>query len=214
MSYDRVQFAIQAHLAEFSALRQELLEMLKWRERLVFLSLGISGTLFSFAFSAEQHADATAMSRRLALYLVPPLASAIGALWLVNTWRIRRIGVYIRDELRPKLNQLLSTHPSDEHALAFEVFSWEGSAERLMHKWARRLCEWIVLLSAFVLAGVVAQFLIIFEKGGSLKQRLTQLDSPTMFFFNCLVLAASLLLFLHHLGVGRSLRASSALMPS
>jgi hypothetical protein len=51
MTNDQIQLAVQVHLAEFSALRQEMVEMIKWRDQLVFLSLGISGTLISFALS-------------------------------------------------------------------------------------------------------------------------------------------------------------------
>jgi hypothetical protein len=88
MAADRPQLAIQVHLAEFSALRQEILEVLKWRDRLVFLSLGISGTLFSFAFSAGTVAVSDGPSRETALYLVAPLGAIIGGLWYVNTLRI------------------------------------------------------------------------------------------------------------------------------
>ncbi len=182
--------------------------MLKWRERLVFLSLGISGALFSFAFSAEQPNSAIA-SRRLALYLVTPLASAIGWLWLVNAQRIYRIGVYIRDVLRPKINVILASYLTGEPIAAFQAFDWEASTQRIMHKWSRRVLEWVVLLAAFVLTGLVAQLLIVGEQGGSLRQRLGHVERPVFFYVNWLALGVTLGLFINHLAVGRKHRASS-----
>jgi hypothetical protein len=212
MSYERIQSAIQVHLAEFSTLRQELLEVLKWRDQLVLLSLGISGALFSFAFSGE-HTATMSTFRRLALYLVAPLAAVIGSLWLVSAWRIARIGMYIRDQLAPKVNQLLVSS-GGEHGSAFDLLGWESSAERLEYKWPRRLCEWIGLLSAFVLPGVVAQFVIFSETAGSLGQRVRELDSPTMFCFNCALIGSSLALFLLHLYLGKIPRPSSTVLRS
>jgi len=127
----------------------------------VFLSLGMSGTLFSFAFSVDRPSVSSSISRYTALYLVPPLAAAIGGLWLVNAWRIHRISAYIRDILTPKVNELLAQAPIPGRASALEVFGWESSSQRVMQKWSRRVLEWAVLLSAFVFAGVVAQCVII-----------------------------------------------------
>ncbi|MGB7590299.1 MAG: hypothetical protein WCD04_04915 [Terriglobia bacterium] len=211
MPTDPVQLALQAHLAEFSALRQELLEMIKWRERLVFLSLGISGALFSFAFSAGSAAGGASLSREMALYLVPPLAAATGGLWLVNAWRIHRIGSYIRDVLAAKVNTLLSHAPSPGPAAAFEAFSWESSSQRIMHKWSRRLLEWVVLLSAFVFAGVVAQYIIISRQQGALIDRIRALESPDWFAANCAAVFISFLLFANHLLFGRKHRGSAGI---
>jgi hypothetical protein len=107
MPTDQIQLAVQAHLAEFSALRQELLDILKWRDGLIFVSLGTTGALFSFAFSTDSHSGCPVPSRQAALYLVAPLATIIGGLWLGNAWRTYRIGKYIRDVLSPKLNTLI-----------------------------------------------------------------------------------------------------------
>jgi hypothetical protein len=196
MTNEQIQLAVHVHLAEFSALRQEMLEMIKWRDQLVFLSLGISGTLISFAFS-EQDRVISLMSRRMALYLVSPLATTIGALWLVIAARIYRIGVYIGDVLAPALNELISTPSS------LEVFGWQSSSHRLMKKWHRRLLEWAVLLCAFVFAGVVAQYIILSNQSGPLVTRLRMIESRVWFAINCFLLAVSFLMFANHLLLGR-----------
>jgi hypothetical protein len=72
MGDDELQLAIQTHLAEYGALRQEMLEMIKWREQIVFLSLGISGALLSFSFSSDQNASNGLVSRHIALYRLAP----------------------------------------------------------------------------------------------------------------------------------------------
>jgi hypothetical protein len=204
MTIDQIQLAVQVHLAEFSALREEMLEMIKWRDQLVFLSLGISGTLISFAFSDQDKASSL-MSRRMALYLVAPLATTIGGFWLVIAARIYRIGVYIGDVLTPALNELIST------PAPLEVFGWQSSGQRLMKKWRRRLLEWFVLLCAFVLAGLVAQYIIVSNQTGPLWSRLRTVESPVWFLLNCFLLLLSFLMFGNHLLLGRKQAGSSAI---
>ena len=200
MEGDRASLAFQAHLAEFAALRQEMLELIKWRDRLVFLSFGISGALFSFALSGD-YDDVSMISPRLSLYLVSPLASAIGGLWMVNTLRIHRIGAYIRDVIARNINIILNAGVSLS-AQGCEVFTWEGSSQRLFHKWFRRFLESVVLLAAFVVAGAVAQVLIV---------RLKVHGGPpamvTLFRANWILLFLTFLMLLRHLVSGRSYKA-------
>ena len=207
MTDGSIQPALQTHLTEFSEVRQEINERLKGVDRLPFLSLGISWALISFALSGG---GAVALSdlRRLALYLVPSLATVTGAAWLFKTRKIGQLGVYIRDQLRPKVNQLVGSS-EESHASRFEVLEWESSDERLTHNWMTRLCEWIPLLSAFVFSGAVAQVLILLQKTGTLSQRFPQLESKTMFCVNCLLIAGSLFLFVLHLVIGRAPKPKS-----
>jgi len=208
-----MKLAFQAHLTEYTALRQELLEMIKWRDRLVFLSLSICGALMSFSFSSVSEAQPDVTPRRLALYLVAPLASAIGGLWFVNAWRIHRIGAYMRDVLAVRVNSLLTMETDLASQAAVEVFSWESSAQRLQHKWSRRLVEWLVLVVSFVVTGVVAQFLIVRDQHGDLWQRIWRIEMPTVFLVNCAMLAACGILLLRHLLMGINYRAESSIKP-
>jgi hypothetical protein len=63
------------------------------------------------------------------LYLVTPLAAVLGGLWQVNAMRTYRIGIYIRDALAPKLNDLLRNSTGAARVSSFEVLAWESSAE-------------------------------------------------------------------------------------
>lgn len=139
-----------------------------------------------------------------------PLASVTGWLWLVNARRIYRIGVYIRDVLRPRINMILASYAAGERAIAFQVFDWETSTQRVLHKWARRLLEWVALLAAFVLTGLAAQLLILREQAGPLGQRLSRVELPWFFYADWLVLAVTLALFIKHLAAARKRRSSAS----
>jgi hypothetical protein len=209
-----MKLVFQAHMAEYTALRQEMLEMIKWRDRLVFSSLGISGALISFSLSPSSSALPDATPRRLALYLVAPLSSVIGGLWFVNSWRIHRIGAYLRDVLAFRVNALLVSETDPPPPAVVEVFSWEVSTQRLRYKWPRRIVEWLTLVVSFVMTGFIAQFLILRIQPGSLWERLWQIEMPTLFLVNCAMLAGCGALLLHHLLIGRSYRSVSPIKPS
>lgn len=203
-----VQSAQQVHLAEFSARHHEIIDALKWHRQLPILCLGMSGALLSFGLSGEVGAPLLT-SRPLALYLVPLLATAMGAAWLDNMWRIGQIGIYNRDQLSPKVNQLLHLF-SESLAPCFDVLGWESSDERLTRPWMMRLCEWMLVLSAFVGCSVIAQALILLQEMGA-SQRFQQLANRTMFCFNSLLIVCSLLLFVVHLAIGRPPKSKSNL---
>jgi hypothetical protein len=199
------QLAVQIHLAEFSALRSEMLEIIKWREQLVFFSLGISGALFSFGLPSLSRQDVS--PSYLALYLIPPLGAAMEALWVANTLKINRIGKYIRDVLRKKLNDLLAGARTTEQRGALDVFAWEDSTERSLASLPRRLGYSVVLISAFVLAGAVAQVLVLAPQSGSIRQRFVAVHYPLLYSLNWAILLVTLATFLLYLTVPRSQHA-------
>lgn len=190
MAADPVQLAMQAHLAEFAALRQEMVGLIKRRDQLVFIALATSGALFSFAFSTS--GSDVDSSRRLSLYLVTPLSTAIGGLWLGNELRIRRIGAYLRNVTGRRVNALLATAGGDTWQGA-DVLSWESSSERTMFRWSRRVFDGFVTIVAFVGAGVLAQAAILLNSRGRLGQRILDLEFPVVFIINWLVLGAAVL---------------------
>jgi hypothetical protein len=188
-----IQLTVQAHLAEFAALRQEVLELIKWGDQLVFISLATSGALFSFAFSATG-AGVVPPSRRLALYLIPALSTAIGGLWISNGLRIARISAYLRDVLAPRVNASLATvspNTGDSPAID-EVLTWESSHQRDMHRWSRRLFEGFAVVMSFFFTGVLAQVLILQDSSGSILDRIRQVESPTAFGINSVILFSCL----------------------
>ncbi|HJQ34937.1 MAG TPA: hypothetical protein VJ866_22500 [Pyrinomonadaceae bacterium] len=207
------ELAIQAHLEEFSALRAELLELIKWRENLIFFSLAISGALFSFAFSSQSSNSAESLSPKLALYLVSPLASVIGGLWMTNTWRIRRIGLYIRDVTTPRLNAALESFDSKVHmGGVIKVFEWQASSHRIFYQWPRLLFEWMVLVTTFVLSGVTAQLILLRNTQGSIIQRIAQLDFPMFYVIDWALVVLIFLVLSDRILEGRRQRAASVIV--
>jgi len=187
------ELAVQVHLAEFSALRDEQLELIKWRETLIFYSLAISGALFSFAFSSSVN-NPEALSPRLALYLVAPLASVIGGLWMSSTWRIRRIGLYVRDIIAPGLNSILrSLDSGDQQSTVAGVFDWQSSSHRNFREWPRFLFEWMVLSTSFVLSGATAQLILLRGTTGNPYERVTQIDFPWFYVMNWVLILVTFL---------------------
>jgi len=185
--------------------------MIKWRDQLVFVSLSIAGALFSFAFSSNAPQNST-VSRQLALYLIAPVCSATGGIWLVNAWRINRIGSYIRDVIRPRVNALLAPISLADIAARYEVLGWEVSSERVARKWSRRFLEWIILLTSFVFTGAAGQLLILsLAKGSTIRQRLASLEMPHLFVTNSLMLLGCLGFFVGHLLYGRKHTSQSAI---
>jgi hypothetical protein len=210
LASDRLQFAFQAHLAEYSALRQELLELVKWRDRLVFLSLGVSGALFSFALTAEDPPSFSIFSRRMALYLIAPLAAEVGGLYIVIQRRIYRIGTYFREVLVPKVDVLLANPEMPSDGAVFQAFRWEFPSHREPLTRKRRLIEWFVLISAFSLSGVMGQFLILFFQPNVFVRPGRSMVS-NLWWANWAFVLASILLFFKNLLDGREPKPSSTI---
>lgn len=179
-----------------------MLELVKWRDRLVFLSLGLSGALFSFALTAAP-LDGSVLSRRVALYLIAPLAAEMGGLYLVIERRIYRIGTYFRDRLAPKVKGLLAG-PEEPPTI---VFSWEFPDQRESLTRLRRWLESIVLISAFSVSGAVAQLVIFIDRhAGRLTWSGVRAETPVLVGF--LFALASFILFVRRHMFGRDKRTS------
>jgi len=198
------QMELQVHLAEFSALRDEILALIKWRDGLVFVSLAISGALFSFVFSSSTTNNAGISASASALYLIAPLSSLVGGLWMVNTWRIYRIGNYIRDVLATRINNLLNTTAGFSQTTSkIEVFEWQTSKQRLDFKWQRRVVEWFVYVMTFVVSGMLAQILILTSSKGPLHTQFKSLQFSWVFILNTCLIVIIFILFVLYLKKGR-----------
>lgn len=182
------QMELQTHLAEYSALRDEILQLIKWRDSLVFISLGISGALFSFTFSKDTSLVALT-NQWTPLYLVTPLASLVGGLWVVDTWRINRLGMYITEILTTRIQAILNSQKTNENIYKDRtVFEWQTSFHRMMYHKERRLLSWYVYISTFVISGVTAQLLLIGNLKGSIKERILASQFPPFYIINWIIL--------------------------
>ncbi len=210
MNQETKNIHLQIHLAEYSALRAEILSIMKWSDSLVFISLGISGTLYSFAFSQSGINGSVIQPHWTALYLVTPLSTLVGGLWMVNGWRISRIGLYIRDEISMKLNKLAKADDTkDNLEMGTQVMLWESSNHRIKYKWKRRSIEWVIYLTTFVLSGVLAQILLIKDKVGTIPYRISNMDFPLLFIINVGMLLITFTGFVAYLVRGLKYRKNS-----
>jgi hypothetical protein len=78
-------------LAEYSALRDEILKRIEFQNQTLNLTLIIAGTAVSVAFQLS--------NGPIILLIYPPIALVLSAGWEQNNLRIRQIGIYIRERL-------------------------------------------------------------------------------------------------------------------
>lgn len=200
MSEETKNMQLQIHLAEYSALRDEVLALIKWRDSLVFISLSISGTIYSFVFSQSNSNITNSQTHWTGLYLVAPLSTLVGGLWMVNSWRISRIGNYLKDVTAKKINLILNYAETEKRfSTEINVLEWESSSQRLKYKWERRTIEWFIYLMTFVVSGILSQILLLKDRYGSLWNRVASLEFPIVYLVNSLMVLIAFLGFIDYL---------------
>src|ERR1700730_15638126 len=86
---------VQVLLAEFSALRAEILQELSMRWNIFIFQLTTTGVVFSFALTGH--------SRTGFLLIIPVVAYALGGRLLDSERAVREMGIYIMNELSPRI---------------------------------------------------------------------------------------------------------------
>jgi hypothetical protein len=105
MLMDQEEVHVQALLAEYSALRNEILQRLSGHWIMFAFQLTVTGVVFSFSLSSS--------SRTGFLLIIPIVSYAVSAEYLRNERMIRKLGEYIRLKLSTKI-------PGDD------VLGWES----------------------------------------------------------------------------------------
>lgn len=82
-----------SHLAQFNALRDEIIKRAEFEHQLIALTLAAAGTLAAVGLTVD--------GSSLALLVYPVLTSFISIGWLFNNFRIQQMGHYIREKLEP-----------------------------------------------------------------------------------------------------------------
>lgn len=82
-------------LAEFAALRGEILQGLQLQWNVFVLQLTVTAGLFSFSLSSS--------SRTEFLLVLPFITYALGGRYLYELYAVQRLGQYIMDELSPRV---------------------------------------------------------------------------------------------------------------
>ena len=175
---------IQVHLKEYSSLRDEIVTLINWGRNLVIVSLSISGAIFSFALNNQTYWSA--------LYLVVPLATLTGWLWIVRHWKTIEIGNYINKNLAPKINDLLNSQSDTQN----KVLEWEETSNlKVKSNRKIRITEWLAYLMTFVGSGILSLIILLTKTTGSFYQRICDLEFPCFFIINSAVVFVVFFMF-------------------
>ena len=80
-------------LAEYSALRDEIMKRIEFQNNVLNWTLVIAGSVVTFALQ---------LNNAMILLLYPPIAFGLSASWYQNNLRIRQLGVYIRKRIETR----------------------------------------------------------------------------------------------------------------
>ncbi|WP_189268451.1 hypothetical protein [Streptomyces fuscichromogenes] len=166
----------QLLLAEYQSVKDEQKARIGFRDNLLYVTLGVVAAVIAAAAQAKQ------ASMLLAL---PPVCVVLGWTYLVNDEKITAIGLYVRDELGPRLARLTSGDGD------FDTFGWEAYHRTDVRRRTRKLIQALIDLTAFCAVPLAA--LVVFwagRDGGGLLVGLSVLEALAV-----LGLAAQVLLY-------------------
>ena len=101
---------LQVFLLEYEKLKEEQLKRIEFRDQMIYITLGIFGSILSFALSNK--------TNLYALLVIPWVCLILGWTYIVNDEKISAIGKYIRLTLTEKVKT--QTDYSDIES----IFSW------------------------------------------------------------------------------------------
>ncbi|MEM9540757.1 MAG: hypothetical protein AAGA60_14790 [Cyanobacteria bacterium P01_E01_bin.42] len=133
---------LEIFLKEYDKLKSEQAQRIGFRDNLLYVTLGLFGTIVSFAVSSS--------SNYYALLIVPWVCLILGWTYVVNDEKISAIGRYIRYKLVDKIKE--HTGYEDIETL----FGWEIAHRSDQHRKRRKIQQLIVDEITFVCSGAIA----------------------------------------------------------
>jgi hypothetical protein len=133
---------LEIFFKEYDKLKSEQAQRIGFRDNLLYVTLGLFGTVVSFAVSNP--------GNYYALLVVPWVCLILGWTYVVNDEKISAIGRYIRHKLVDKVKE--HTGYTDLETL----FGWEIAHRDDQHRKRRKIQQLIIDEITFVVAGVVA----------------------------------------------------------
>ncbi|HLP88411.1 MAG TPA: hypothetical protein VK184_07455 [Nostocaceae cyanobacterium] len=127
---------------EYDKLKSEQAQRIGFRDNLLYVTLGVFGTIISFAASNP--------SNYYALLVIPWVCLILGWTYVVNDEKISAIGRYIRYQLVDKVIEI--TGYGDKEIL----FGWEITHRNDKHRKRRKIQQLIVDEITFVFSGAIA----------------------------------------------------------
>jgi hypothetical protein len=139
----------QLLLAEYQTVKDEQKTRIGFRDNLLYVTLAVVAAVIAAAAQAKQPAM---------LLALPPVCVVLGWTYLVNDEKISAIGLYVRDELGPRLAQAAGATGG------FTTFGWEAYHRRDARRRSRKAIQCAVDLVAFCAVPLAA--LVVFWASG------------------------------------------------
>jgi hypothetical protein len=133
---------LEVWLAEYDKLKMEQAQRIGFRDNLLYVTLGLFGTVISFGLSNA--------ANYYALLVIPWVCVILGWTYVINDEKISAIGRYIRYKLVDKVKE--HTGYQDLETL----FGWEIAHRDDKHRKRRKIEQLIVDEIAFVASGLIA----------------------------------------------------------
>ena len=139
---DQQQQILEIYFKEYDKLKSEQTQRIGFRDNLLYVTLGLFGTIIALAVSNQ--------ANYYALLVIPWVCLILGWTYLVNDEKITAIGRYIRYTLTEKVKEQTG------HTDIESIFGWE-TAHRSDNRRKRRKIEQLIIDEiTFVLSGIVA----------------------------------------------------------
>jgi hypothetical protein len=133
---------LEIFLKEYDKLKSEQAQRIGFRDNLLYVTLGIFGTVVSFAVSNS--------ANYYALLVIPWVCLILGWTYVVNDEKISALGEYIRIELVRMIKD-------EAKVLGINsIFSWESYRREAKGRKLRKIEQFIVNQITFVISGIVA----------------------------------------------------------
>jgi hypothetical protein len=131
----------EVFLKEYDKLKSEQSQRIGFRDNLLYVTLGLFGTIVSFAVSKQ--------ANHYALLVLPWVSLILGWTYIVNDEKISALGKYIRIQLAEKVKEKIGDSEIES------VFSWENYRRVNKGRKLRKIEQFIVNQIAFVVPGIV-----------------------------------------------------------
>lgn len=141
---------LDIYLQEYEKLKDEQTQRIGFRDNLLYVTLGVFGTVVTFAVSNK--------ANYYALLVIPWVCLILGWTYLVNDEKITALGRYIRLTLGEKIKQQTGNTDTDS------IFGWEIAHRNDQRRKRRKIEQLIIDEITFVfsgIAGLVAFWLLV-----------------------------------------------------
>jgi len=143
---DRNEQTLQILLEEYRVLKSEQNSRIGFRDNLLYVTLGLFGTIASVAFAVDNGHNA--------FLVIPWVCLVMGWTYVVNDEKISAIGEYIRYTLEERISKLIGGSADNQY-----LFGWETAHRSDERRTSRKYLQLFIDEITFVVSGIVAVIL-------------------------------------------------------